>query len=104
MEGYEWLSEYLPMKIPTFTGGKVATDEGHYTADQQLYHDVLNQQMQDTLSDDGWVAPSRTTADINEIANDANENARPNGTFWYDETEHKLKVKENGVVKTITTS
>jgi len=92
------------MKIPTFMGGQVANDEGHYTADQQFYHDVLNQQLQENLSDDGFVIPSRTTADINAIAANSNENARPDGTIWYDSDTSQWKGKQNGVVTTFTTS
>lgn len=56
------------MQIPTYIQNE----------DQENYHEELNQNMQDNLSDDGWVVPSLTEANIIAAAD-----FMPNGTIWY---------------------
>ena len=90
------------MFIPIFVQQKFVDKNGFLTPEVQLYHDVMNVQMQQHLSDDGMVMPSRNTADINYIALDTTNNAKPNGTVWYDDQDNVLKAKINGTVKTIT--
>lgn len=87
------------MKIPTFSGAKIAEKDGSCHPEFQQYQDQLNQQMQLTISDDGFVVPSNTTANINHIADNNNPNGRPNGTMWYDSTTNQFKRKRNGVVE-----
>jgi hypothetical protein len=90
------------MNIPTFTGKKIVDKDGHCHPEFQQYNDHLNQQMQANLSNDGFVIPANTTADINHIANPANPNGRQDGTIWYDSETHQWKGKSNGVVKVFT--
>lgn len=82
------------MRVPTYTA----------EMDQQLYHDVLNQQLQQNVSQDGFVMPSRTTADIAAIASPDNTNGRPDGAMWYDQDLKKLVIKQDGVVVQVNTS
>lgn len=89
------------MKIPTFIKHPFVDKQGNLTPEMQLYNDELNVQMQNSLSDDGIVIPSRTTADINYIASNTNANARPDGTLWYDTDTNELKAKVNGAVRVI---
>ena len=89
------------MQIPTFYKYKYVDAKGELTPDAEYYIDLLNIQMQKNLSDDGFVVPSRTTVDINTIADPTNENTRPDGTLWYDTDLNELKVKINGIVKVV---
>lgn len=91
------------MRIPTVIKQQVVDlKTGEATVAAQQFNDNLNQQMQQCLSDDGFVIPSRTTTDITNIANPSNLNSRPNGTMWYDSTTDEFKGKVNGVVKVFT--
>ena len=56
------------MEIPTYIKNE----------DQENYHEELNQNMQDALSDNGWVVPSLSTADITTASG-----FMPNGTIWF---------------------
>lgn len=87
------------MNIPTFVRQQFVDKEGYLTDPMNLYFDQWNVQAQLFLSQDGLVSPSRTTADINSIASNTNENARPNGTLWYDSDTSEFKGKIGGVVK-----
>lgn len=84
------------MKVPTFIRDKVIGVGGFFSDNFQQFFDVLIQQMQEKLSDNGFVNPSLTTSEIEEIAGDMD-----NGTVWYDTDAHALKVKINGEIKTV---
>jgi hypothetical protein len=90
------------MKIPTFTKQKFIDEEGNLMPSYQQLFDVVFQQMQLTLSDDGFVIPSQSTTNINHISNDSNDNSRPNGTIWYDNDTNEFKGKVNGIIKVFT--
>ncbi len=65
---------------------------------QEDYQEQLNQTLRDNLSDNGWVWPSLTTAQIVAI-----EPSMPNGTVWFNTTLSKGQIKTAaGVVETIT--
>lgn len=90
------------MIIPTLLKNRFIDKEGFLTSEAQEYQDQLNIQMQKNLSDDGLVIPSKTTDEINHIADPTTENFRPNGTMWYDSTTNQFKGKINGLVKIFT--
>lgn len=92
------------MKIPTFTDQVVVEEDGHASDYLRQFVDVLTQQMQLSLSNDGFVMPSQTTTDIKNISNPSNPNARGNGTIWYDTTLNKYVGKENGTLVVFTTT
>lgn len=56
--------------------------------DQVLYGERLNQSLQESISDNGFVTPSQSTASITNLAS-----IMPNGTLWYDENTNQLKAK-----------
>ena len=89
------------MKIPTFTRQVFIDKDGYLSPPFQQFFDVLIQQMQKNLSDDGVVIPSLTTQDINNVSSLSNDNPKPNGTLWYDRDTNELKLKKNGVVVVI---
>lgn len=88
-------------KIPTFIKQPIVNEDKTPSDSMQLFMDNLQQQMQLTLSDEGWVVPSRSTADIDNIANPSSNNSRPDGTIWYDNQTNQLKAKISGIVKVI---
>lgn len=88
------------MNVPPYDHRKAVNDEGDYSDEAQHYNDVLNQQMQMNLSNDGFVIPSRSASDISYISDPANGNARGNGTMWYDSTNNQFVALINGKLKT----
>jgi hypothetical protein len=76
--------------IPTYLTGL----EG-----SELYNDQLNQSLQDSISDDGFVMPSQPTSSIVTLSG-----MMPNGTIWYDQTTHELKARVNGSIVVIQTA
>lgn len=50
-------------------------------ADQNNFIEELIQTLRDNLSDDGWVVPSITMADLTFIT--TAPNSMPDGTIWY---------------------
>ncbi len=92
------------MNVPAFIKQVIVDKDGNPTDSMMFFLTLLTQQMQATLSDDGWVVPSQTTANINTIASPENANAKPSGTIWYDSTVNKWKGNQNGAVVTFMTS
>jgi hypothetical protein len=65
---------------------------------QENFNEELNQTLRDNLSNNGWIFPSLTTAQIIAI-----EPQMPNGTFWFNTTLAKGQLKTApGVIETIT--
>lgn len=99
------------MKIPQFIYGD--------NVELQRFFALLLQQMQTSLSDNGWCVPQLTTTEITNVTRGIAapglvpfEPVMPVGTIWYDTTLNKLKVlttaavigASNGIVETITSA
>ncbi len=91
------------MNIPTFYTLQNITQDGKFTPPVANFFDQLVSEMQNNLSN-GFSIPNMSTEEISSAANNLNANTKPNGTVWYDSTTNQLKVKQNGVVRTITTA
>ncbi len=76
------------MNIPTYVK----------QVNQENYHEQLNQVMQSNLSDNGFVIPSQTTANINTLVGMGQS---PYGTVWYNTDLNKLVVLTPSGVQTI---
>ncbi len=63
------------------------------STETKLYFDTLIQQMQQTVSNNGFQIPPNSTADIAKIAPEVG-----NGMMWYDTTTNHFKGKQNGVI------
>jgi len=86
------------MSIPVFEDIKVVEENGYLTpAFRAILQDLL-QVLQYKISDDGFVIPSRTAAEIAQFVDS------PNGTMVYDSTNNLAKININGTFKTITTT
>jgi hypothetical protein len=86
------------MKIPNFINTAFVDGNGVLT---DVWGKTLNQlfdQMQQNISEEGFVIPSLTTTDIARLVN------APNGTLIIDSTLNVLKVKLAGTFRTITTT
>lgn len=93
------------MFVPVLdTTKKLLDDNGYLTSAWSLLLTQLFNQMQVNISDDGMVVPQLTTDQITHNTDPTNTNTMPDGSVFYDTDDHKLKVKENGVVKVITTT
>ena len=76
------------MDLPTYISSE----------NQENFNEELNQTLRDNLSDNGYVFPALTTAQITAI-----EPMMPVGTFWFNTSLAKGQLKTApGVVETIT--
>lgn len=88
------------MEIPAFINAQYTDKDGFLTSAFQFYNDQLNQVLRQNLSNDGYVFPSLTTAQITTV-----EPSVPNGTVWFNTTLAKLQVKTaTGIIETITST
>lgn len=91
------------MNIPTLLRQPwVNIKTGELTPAIQNHQDQLHSELLDGVSNNGFVIPPMNTSGINYILNNSTPNNKPDGTLLYDNEAHALKVKINGVVKTIT--
>lgn len=91
------------MIIPTFTDQQIVDLQTGKASEylRQLF-DILLQQMQISLSNNGFVMPSQTTAAIQNII--SGNNPRGPGTIWYDTTLNKFVGNENGTLVAFNTT
>jgi hypothetical protein len=87
------------MFIPVFTHVKFVDDDGFLSIAMQDYNDLLNQALQNGLSDSGWTSPMITAANIVAIAP-----SMPDGTFWYETDNKEVVFKINGALRKVTTT
>lgn len=85
------------MMIPVFSEVQYVKPDGYLTSDMQIYHDQLNQALQNGLSDNGWTMPPITAANLAIIAP-----KMPDGTIWYDTDNHEYVGKVNGTLMKFT--
>ncbi len=90
------------MKVPVFQKTKAVDKDGYFTPQIQQMLDILFQQLQISVSDEGFQIPQQTTANINTIFSPANPNAKGSGIIVYDSDTHQYKGNANGVIKTFT--
>lgn len=87
------------MNIPVFNEFQYVKEDGFLTPEIQIYHDQLNQTLQNSLSDNGWTFPPITAANLALIAPDM-----PDGTGWYESEAHVIVFKINGSLQKVTTT
>ncbi len=87
------------MFIPTFSDVMYVKPDGYLTPDMQIYNDILNQSLQNALSDNGWTLPQITAANLILVEPD-----QPNGTMWYESDAHEVVIKINGALRKVTTT
>jgi uncharacterized lipoprotein YajG len=68
-------------------------------ANQENYHELFNQTMQNGLGNNGWTVPQQNTANITVLAS-----VMPLGTIWYNMDINKLQVLTATGVQTITSA
>lgn len=91
------------MIIPTFTDQPIVDpDSGRASEYLRQLFDILLQQMQLSLSNNGFVIPSQTTAAIQNIV--SGNNPKGAGTIWYDTTLNKFVGNENGTLVSFNTT
>ena len=79
--------------IPLFINDPIVDNKGALTDSWKLAMTQLFQQLQIGVSDEGgFQVPSKSSDYINNVKQDV-----PNGTHFYDETNHTPVVKKNGV-------
>ena len=91
------------MEIPVFANVKYTDKEGFLTSSMLYYNNQLNQVLQNNLSDNGFVLPTLTQAELASIAT-----SMPDGTMWYVHDTgvayYELVIKINGALRKVTTS
>lgn len=91
------------MIIPTFTDQPIVDPKtGRATEYMRQLLDIMLQQMQLSLSNNGFVIPSQTTEAIQNII--SGNNPRGPGTIWYDTTLNKFVGNENGTLVSFNTT
>lgn len=87
------------MYIPVFSNLKLVDQNGDLTNEMQIFFDELIQSLFLNLSDNGYVIPSVSAADLPSI-----EQLMPDGTMWYESDSNELVVKINGALRKVTTT
>lgn len=87
------------MYIPVFSTVRFVKPDGFLTPDMQSYMDVMNQSLQNGLSDNGWTLPLVTAAQLAEAAPKMRD-----GTMWYQTDAHEVVIKINGALRKVTTT
>lgn len=87
------------MFIPVFADVKYVQANGYLTPEMQIYHDQLNQALQNGLSDNGWTLPQINAANLAAV-----QAQMPNGTMWYESDAHEVVIKINGALRKVTTT
>ena len=67
--------------------------------DDLIYQTDLNQSLRQLLSDDGWVLPSLTAAEVVTLTA-----SFPVGAQWYNTTTNKMQIMATGGIETITSA
>lgn len=86
------------MNVPNYQNTQAVDKNGYFSSPWQMILNQLLTQMQNALSDEGFVVPSQSASEIAKLTNS------PNGTLIYDSTNNLLKVKIGGTFRTVTTS
>jgi hypothetical protein len=76
------------MNVPIWQGGKVVNPDGTFSQEYMNYWQQVQQNMQQSLSDEGILAPSQSTGNVSVIET----NATP-GTLLYNKDTGKLLVQ-----------
>jgi predicted GNAT superfamily acetyltransferase len=87
------------MMIPVFADVQYTQQDGFLTAAMQIYHDQLNQALQNGLSDNGWTFPPITAANLAIVAP-----KMPDGTGWYESDAQVIVFKLGGALRKVTTT
>lgn len=87
------------MMIPVFSDVQYVKEDGFLTSPMQIYHDQLNQALQNGLSDSGWTFPPITAANLAIVAP-----RMPNGTGWYESDAAVIVFKLGGSLRKVTTT
>ena len=90
------------MEIPVFASIKYINDDGFLTPEMQIYHDQLNQALQNGLSDNGWQLPLISDANLTKLV--AMTPAPRDGTMWYETTNNVVVVMINGSLRKLDNS
>lgn len=85
------------MMIPVFSEVQYVKPDGYLTPPMQIYHDQLNQALQNGLSDNGWTVPQISAANLVLV-----EPKMPNGTIWYVTDSNEFVGKVNGSLMKFT--
>lgn len=87
------------MMIPVFSEVQYVNKDGYLTSPMQIYHDQLNQALQNGLSDNGWTFPPITAANLAIVAP-----KMPDGTGWYESDAQVIVFKLGGALRKVTTT
>lgn len=85
------------MRVPIFADVKYYDKDGGLSDQALLYEEELNQALQNNLSDNGWVVPQITAANLVLIAP-----TMPNGTIWYETDNNVFVGYVNGTLMKFT--
>lgn len=82
--------------IPNFMQMKMVDENGHATPEFHNYQTLLNQALQNMLSNEGIKTPQQTADNITAL-----NTTKSTSALLYDSDNHELKVNINGTFKTV---
>lgn len=85
--------------IPVFSDVQYVKPDGYLTPSMQIYHDQLNQALQNGLSNNGWTFPPITAANLAIVAA-----KMPDGTGWYESDAKVIVFKLGGALRQVSTT
>jgi hypothetical protein len=83
------------MKIPFLQRGPIADKSGNLTPNWEGTLNELFTQLQQNVSEEGFVMPSQSTSNIARLTQSQN------GTVVYDNDTHEMKVNINGTWRVV---
>lgn len=95
------------MIIPNFQNSRFVNKDGYLTDEWQNIFQALITALQQNLSDEGFLVPQQSAANIAKLQTAFAASTNPatyNGDLIYDSTNDLLKVNIAGTFKTVTTS
>lgn len=87
------VSDRAEIRIPNLPMGNIVDEKGYPTDDELTFRQVLIQNLQRLIGNEGLVAPKQANADILSIQNKTNANGQYTcafGTLIYDSTNNKI--------------
>lgn len=86
------------MNIPNFADAPIVDREGRLTPIWRQIFTQLITELQNNVSEEGFIIPQKSTADIGKL-----DNIKSKAAIIYNEQTNKFLANENGAFKTIQT-
>lgn len=89
------------MLIPSYVNSKIVDENGYLLPEWQQLFTQLITELQNNLSNEGYVLPRLPTSDINYLGSTPETLQKSIGAMIYDSTTDEFKVNLNGVWRVV---